>query len=55
MAGAGRIREKAGRKGARGLGRAALEFMVRDFPGGPVVKTLCIHYREHGFNPQSGN
>ena len=40
MAGAGRTREKAGRKGAGGLGRAALEFMVRDFPGGPVVKTL---------------
>ena len=40
MAGAGRAREKAGRKGAGGLRRAALEFMVRDLPGGPVVKTV---------------
>ena len=40
MAGAGRAREKAGRKGAGGLRRAALEFMVRDFPGVPVVKTV---------------
>ena len=22
----------------------------RDFPGGPVVKTLCFHCRGHGFN-----
>ena len=22
---------------------------IRDFPGGPVVKTLCFHCREHGF------
>ena len=54
MAGAGRAREKAGRKGAGGLRRAALEFMVRDLPGGPVVKTVHL-YREHGFDPQSGN
>ena len=26
-----------------------------DFPGGPVVKTLCFHGREHGFDPWSGN
>ena len=27
----------------------------RDFPGGPVVKILCFHFRGHGFNPWSGN
>ena len=27
----------------------------RDFPGGPVVKTLCFHCRGHGFYPCSGN
>ena len=26
-----------------------------DFLGGPVAKTSCFHYREHGFNPWSGN
>ena len=26
-----------------------------DFPGGPVVKTLGFHYREHGFHPWSGS
>ena len=26
-----------------------------DFFGGPVVKTPCCPYREHGFNPWSGN
>ena len=26
-----------------------------DFPGGPVVKTLCFHCRGCGFNPSSGN
>ena len=28
--------------------------MVRDFPGGPVVKTLCSQHRGHGFNPWLG-
>ena len=23
----------------------------RDFPGSPVIKTLCFHYRGHGFHP----
>ena len=27
----------------------------RDFPGGPVVKTLCCQCREHRFNPWSEN
>ena len=26
-----------------------------DFPGSPVVKTLCFHYRKHRFDPWSGN
>ena len=26
-----------------------------DFPGGPVVKTLCFHCRGRGFNPWLGN
>ena len=25
---------------------------VRDFPGGPVMKTPRSHYREHGFDPK---
>ena len=29
--------------------------IYRDFPGGPVVKTLCFHCRGCGFNPWSGN
>ena len=27
----------------------------RDFPGGPVVKTLCFHCREYRFDPWPGN
>ena len=27
----------------------------RDFPGGPVVKTLRFHFRGHRFNPWLGN
>ncbi len=26
-----------------------------DFPGGPVVRTLCFYCRGHGFNPWLGN
>ena len=26
-----------------------------DFPGGPVVKTLCFQCRGHGFDPWSWN
>ena len=28
---------------------------TRDFPGGPVVKTPCLQYRDWEFNPWSGN
>ena len=28
---------------------------IRDFPGGPVVKTLCFHCRGQGFDPWLGN
>ena len=28
---------------------------VRDFPGGPVVKTPCSHCRGLGFDPSWGN
>ena len=28
---------------------------TKDFPGGPVVKTLCFHYRGRGFNLWSWN
>ena len=28
---------------------------MKDFPGGPVVKTLCFHCRGLGFNPWLGN
>ena len=26
-----------------------------DFPGSPVVKAACFHYRGHEFNPWLGN
>ena len=26
-----------------------------DFPGGPVVKTVCFQCKGHGFDPWSGN
>ena len=28
---------------------------VREFPGGPVVRTLCFHCRGHRFEPWLGN
>ena len=28
---------------------------LREFPGGPVVGTLCFHSQGCGFNPWSGN
>ena len=31
------------------------EYEVRDFPGGPVAKTLCSQSMGPGFNPWSGN
>ena len=27
----------------------------REFPGSPVVRTLCFHCRGHRFDPWSGN
>ena len=33
----------------------AFKVQSRDFPGGPVVKTLRFHCRGHGFDPWSGN
>ena len=27
----------------------------KEFPGGPVDRTLCFHCQEHGFSPWSGN
>ena len=32
-----------------------LRSYLGDFSGGPVVKTLCFHFRGHGFDPRSGN
>ena len=29
--------------------------LPRDFPGGPVVRTLCCQHRGRGFNPWWGN
>ena len=31
------------------------KIFLGNFPGGPVVKTLCFHCRGHGVWPQSGN
>ena len=31
------------------------EELHRDFPGGPVVKTLSFHCKGHGFHPRPGN
>ena len=28
---------------------------IRDFPGGPVVKTVSFHCRGHRLDPLSGN
>ena len=35
--------------------RLQQESTFRDFPGGPVAKTLCSRGRGPGFNPWSGN
>ena len=37
------------------LNSPAKEPMSREFPGGPVVKTLRFHCRGPGFGPWSGN
>ena len=36
------------------MGRDEAEMQLRDFPGGPVVKTLHFHCRGCGFDPWSG-
>ena len=28
---------------------------TKEFPGGPLVRTLHLHCWEHGFNPRPGN
>ena len=28
---------------------------AREFPGGPVVRILCLHCKGHGFDPWSGS
>ena len=33
---------------------ALAEGGLRDFPGGPVVKTLCFHHQGHRFDPRLG-
>ena len=35
--------------------KSLVRLKIRDFPGGPVVKTLLSQCRGHGFNPLSGN
>ena len=32
-----------------------LKSEIREFPDGPVVRTLCFHCQWPGFNPWSGN
>ena len=39
----------------RGLMVTAKYGLGGDFPGGPVVKTLCFYFRGHRFDPWSGN
>ena len=34
---------------------AANDGVLREFPGGPVVRTLGFHFEGHGFNPWLGN
>ena len=29
--------------------------LIWEFPGGPIVRTLSFHCREHKFDPWSGN
>ena len=37
------------------LGFSTVQTYRRDFPGGPVVRILGFHCREHEFDPWSGN
>ena len=31
------------------------KYLPKDFPGSPVVKTLCFHCRAYGIDPFLGN
>ena len=33
------------------IDKSEKSMLRRDFPGGPVVKTLCFQCRGHGFDP----
>ena len=50
---------QGGRKSLEALRRGTLIYMLKrwlkDFLGGPMVKTPCFHCRVHGFNPWLGN
>ena len=37
------------------VNKASLRTAKREFPGGPVVRTLHFQCREHGFSPWLGN
>ena len=43
------------REGERREGRKKEKERKRDFPGGPMVETLCFPCGGHGFDPWSGN
>ena len=36
------------------MDRSSRKKINRDFPGGPVVKTLCFQCQGHGFDPWLG-
>ena len=36
-------------------GNRAARYIMGDFPGGSIVKTLCFHSRGCGFDPRLGN
>ena len=48
------LAKRGGGGGAKVAHRLTLQ-QQRDFPGGPVMKTLSFHCRAHEFNPWSGN
>ena len=40
---------------SQGVSEAAVIYMLREFPLGPVVETPLCHCRGHRFNPWLGN